>query len=47
MTDATNRHRAKHRDFKWSVPELFNFGAIVDHFAGDPTRVFWRCGERR
>ncbi|MGH7780315.1 MAG: acyl-CoA synthetase [Candidatus Binataceae bacterium] len=39
MTDATNRHRAKHRDFKWSVPELFNFGAIVDHFAGDPNRV--------
>ncbi|HVA80858.1 MAG TPA: AMP-binding protein, partial [Candidatus Binataceae bacterium] len=39
MNDATERNRTRHRDFKWSVPAEFNFGAIVDHFAGDPNRV--------
>ncbi|MHB8381550.1 MAG: acyl-CoA synthetase [Candidatus Binataceae bacterium] len=39
MSDSADRHRTRHRDFKWSVPELFNFGAIVDHFAGDPNRT--------
>jgi acyl-coenzyme A synthetase/AMP-(fatty) acid ligase len=39
MSDSADRHHARHRDFKWSVPEHFNFGAIVDHFAGDPNRT--------
>jgi acyl-coenzyme A synthetase/AMP-(fatty) acid ligase len=39
MSDSADRHHLRHREFKWSVPEHFNFGAIVDHFAGDPNRI--------
>jgi medium-chain acyl-CoA synthetase len=28
-----------HRDFRWSTPAHFNFGAAVDAFAADPNRV--------
>jgi acyl-coenzyme A synthetase/AMP-(fatty) acid ligase len=36
------------RNFKWDVPEYFNFGDMIDHFAHDRTRValFWE-DERR
>ena len=47
MSDATERLRAIHRAFKWSVPEKFNFGEVVDRFADDPNRValFWEDQE--
>src|ERR1700684_1128118 len=28
-----------HRNFKWETPEHFNFGATVDSFGLDPSRV--------
>src|ERR1700733_15569299 len=47
MTDAYDQMR---RDFRWNTPAKFNFGATVDRFAGDPSRValLWedRAGNR-
>jgi acyl-coenzyme A synthetase/AMP-(fatty) acid ligase len=39
MTASTEQHRTRHREFRWEVPEHFNFGATIDHFATDPARV--------
>jgi medium-chain acyl-CoA synthetase len=38
MTTSTEHHRSS-REFKWEVPEYFNFGATIDGFAEDPSRV--------
>jgi acyl-coenzyme A synthetase/AMP-(fatty) acid ligase len=38
MTTSTEHHRSR-REFKWEVPEYFNFGATIDGFAEDPSRV--------
>ena len=37
------------RHFEWTVPEYFNFGATIDHFAEDPQRValLWEDQEGR
>ncbi len=47
MTDAYDQMR---RDFRWNTPAKFNFGATVDSFAADPSRValLWedRAGNR-
>jgi acyl-coenzyme A synthetase/AMP-(fatty) acid ligase len=47
MTDAYDQMR---RDFSWNTPAKFNFGATVDGFAADPSRValLWedRAGNR-
>ena len=36
-------------DFEWQVPEHFNFGATIDHYAQDPNRValVWEDQEGR
>ncbi len=36
MNDTYDKLR---RDFHWNTPAQFNFGAAVDAFAADPTRV--------
>jgi acyl-coenzyme A synthetase/AMP-(fatty) acid ligase len=33
------KNQKLHRNFKWGNPEHFNFGATIDSFAADPTRV--------
>jgi acyl-coenzyme A synthetase/AMP-(fatty) acid ligase len=34
------------RDFDWAVPEHFNFGATIDHYAEDPHRVALLCEDQ-
>ena len=37
--DALEQYRRTWRDFRWETPEYFNFAAIIDKFAEDPSRV--------
>ncbi len=46
MTASTEHHRSRHREFKWEVPEFFNFGATIDRFAEDPSRVALLCEDQ-
>ncbi|HEY6419801.1 MAG TPA: acyl--CoA ligase [Candidatus Binataceae bacterium] len=39
MSDALERYRSAHRNFRWTMPEYFNFGAQADSYAADPHRV--------
>ena len=33
-------YESAHRDFKWEIPETFNFGTdVVDKWAADPNRL--------
>jgi acetyl-CoA synthetase/medium-chain acyl-CoA synthetase len=53
LRDALDRYRSECADFRWDVPEQFNFGRdVVDRLARDPQRpaLLWRSaggGERR
>jgi acyl-coenzyme A synthetase/AMP-(fatty) acid ligase len=34
------------RDFRWDVPEYFNFGAAIDHFGAEPGRPALLCEDQ-
>jgi medium-chain acyl-CoA synthetase len=40
-------YQSVYRNFRWAVPEFFNFGAAVDGFAADPARtaILWEDQE--
>ncbi|HXW83343.1 MAG TPA: acyl--CoA ligase [Candidatus Binataceae bacterium] len=39
MSDTPTTWHKRWREFRWQTPEHFNFGAMVDHFARDHSRV--------
>src|SRR5277367_2031507 len=39
MTEPMNSYDQLRRDFRWNTPAQFNFGAVVDSFAADSSRV--------
>ena len=39
MSDTAETWRKRWHEFRWQTPEHFNFGATLDHFAKDHTRV--------
>lgn len=47
--DAIEKYRLACKNFRWEMPEFFNFGATIDKFAGDPRRVaiLWEDSEGR
>jgi acetyl-CoA synthetase/medium-chain acyl-CoA synthetase len=50
FSEALDRWRRERDAFRWSVPDLFNFGRdVVDRFAGEPARpaLLWRDTEGR
>ncbi len=48
-TDPLEQYHRAYRDFRWDMPEYFNFGAEIDKFAQNPNRVaiLWEDAERR
>jgi acyl-coenzyme A synthetase/AMP-(fatty) acid ligase len=49
MNESLAKYHRAYADFHWHVPEHFNFGATIDHFAADPSRValLWEDSEGR
>jgi acyl-coenzyme A synthetase/AMP-(fatty) acid ligase len=48
-SDAIENYRLVYSNFRWEMPEYFNFGATIDKFAEDPRRVaiLWEDAEGR
>jgi acetyl-CoA synthetase/medium-chain acyl-CoA synthetase len=48
-TDSLDNYRRKYSNFSWDLPEIFNFGNVIDKFAEDPNRVaiLWEDQDRR
>ncbi len=48
-SDEPRHHQPPGKHFNWDVPEHFNFGNVIDHFAADPNRValLWEDQEGR
>jgi len=38
-SDAMTNYPRRYRNFRWNVPEFFNFGEVIDGYAADHTRV--------
>ena len=47
--DAIEKYRLARRNFRWEMPEYFNFGATIDKFAEDTRRVaiYWEDSDGR
>jgi acyl-coenzyme A synthetase/AMP-(fatty) acid ligase len=49
MNESLESYHRAFKNFHWHVPEHFNFGATIDHFAADPNRIalVWEDSEGR